>query len=382
MTSRLSRTILMLTLCLSALFAGTSGAMAQSDEDKQRAFEFYTEGQRLFDASLFAAAIENFTKAHEILPHPVNLYNIARAYENLGDGANCIKFYDDYLELHRKREGNEPGDAKNVRASIAKCRLLLRSEVSVGSDPVGAKVYINDKDNLLGQTPYTTTLEPGRYTLFLVLDGHLPFEESFEVRAGEPLRLFFKLEKFQRVGKLRVKSNVRDAQLFIDGRNVGLTPYRDPITLDEGPHQVAVKKDDYASFAKEVTVVVNEEHEIVSEIFLADAPMTWKGYVGWTSVVAGALLAGGGVAAGLQANNFFAGSDDFEQWAGLQKIGYGAGGGLLGVGVLLLILEATDQSIVRDADRLEPYADRKSPSVTPIFAVEGSGGLLGADVRF
>src|SRR5690606_11353422 len=103
----------------------------QTDEEKQRAFEFYTEGQRLFDSSLFAAAIENFTKAHEILPHPVNLYNIARAYENLGDGANCIKFYDDYLALHQKREGSEPGDAKNVRASIAKCRLLLRSEVSV-----------------------------------------------------------------------------------------------------------------------------------------------------------------------------------------------------------------------------------------------------------
>jgi len=379
-----SRSTILFLLCAVFLAFGSGPARAQSAEDKQRAFEFYTEGQRLFDGSLFAAAIENFTKANEILPHPVNLYNIARSYENLGDGQNCIKFYDDYVSLYKKREGSDPGDIKNIRASVTKCKLLLRSEVSVSSDPAGAKVYIDDKDNLLGQTPFQTTMEPGRYTLHLVLDGHVPFEENFEVRAGEPLRLVFKLEKFQRVGKLRVKSNVRDASLFIDGRNIGLTPYRDFITLDEGPHQVALKKDSYTSFADEVTVVVNEEHEVISEIFLQDAPMTWKGYVGWTSIVAGALLVGGGVGAGMQANLFFKGTGDFDKWASLQKIGYGAGGGLLGVGVLLLIWEATDTSIVRSEDKLDPYADLQSPAplITPIFAVDSRGGLLGADVRF
>ena len=378
------RKILILVLCAVAMFVGDRAALAQSDEDKQRAFEFYTEGQRLYDAGLFAAAIENFTKAHEIMPHPVNLYNIARAYENLGDGLNCVKFYDEYVALHKKRENNrDPSDIVAVRASIAKCRLLLKSEISIGSDPIGAKVYIENKDNLLGQTPFQTTLEPGRYKLFLVLDGHVPFEESFEVRAGEPVKLFFKLEKFQRVGRLRVKTNVRDAALFIDGRNIGLTPYREFITLDEGRHQIAVRKDEYTSFSQEVDIVVNEDLEVVAELFLQSAPMTWKGYVGWTSLVTGALLAGGGFAAGTQVDQYFAGSPDADPWSTLQKVGYGVGGGLFGVGVLLLILEATDTEAVRPADMLDPYARRdQGPTITPILSVGGSGGILGADIRF
>jgi len=381
------RILIILAFAATSLLGGVQSSHAQSDEDKRRAFEFYSEGQRLYDAELYSAAIENFKRANEFVPHPVNLYNIARAFENLGDGEQCIAYYEQYMSLHREREGKDPGDAARVRASISKCRLFMKSEIQVGSDPDGAKVYIDDKDNLLGQTPYRTTLEPGRYKLYLVLDGHVPFEESFEVRAGEPLRLFFKLEKFQRVGRLRVKSNVRDAALFIDGRNVGLTPYRDFITLDEGPHQVALRKDEYSSFSKEVEVVVNEDKEVISEIFLQRAPMTWKGYVGWTSLVTGALLVGGGVGAGVKANQFFAGSKDFDQWAGLQTIGYGVGGGLAGVGVLLLILEALDTELVRPGDRLDPYAsleldEPSGPRFTPIFAVDGAGGILGADVRF
>jgi hypothetical protein len=378
------RKILILVLCAVAMIVVDRPVQAQSDEEKQRAFEFYTEGQRLYDAGLFAAAIENFSKAHEIMPHPVNLYNIARAYENLGDGANCVKFYDEYVALHKKRENNrDPSDIVAVRASISKCRLLLKSEVSVGSDPIGAKVYIDNKDNLLGQTPFQTTLEPGRYKLFLVLDGHVPFEETFEVRAGEPVKLFFKLEKFQRVGRLRVKTNVRDAALFIDGRNIGLTPYRELITLDEGRHQIAVRKDDYTSFAQEVDIVVNQDHEVVAELFLQSAPMTWKGYVGWTSLVTGALLAGGGVVAGTQVGQYFEGSKEADEWKTLQKVGYGVGGGLFGLGVLLLILEATDTEAVRPGDVMDPYAHREQgPTVTPILGINGAGGILGADIRF
>lgn len=374
--------VLCLALLATLFVASPSSHAAEPTADeKKRAGEFYAEGDKLFQQELYAAAIENFKKAQALVPHPNILYNIARAYEKLGDAVNCVKGYDEYVGLYKTlNSGKEPSDIVDVRASVAKCRLLMRPEITVGSDPEGAKVYLDDKTKLLGQTTYKTTLDPGKYKLFLVLDGYVPFEESIEVRAGEPLKLFFKLEKFQRIGRVRVKANVRGASLFIDGRNIGLTPYTDLISLDEGAHQVALTKDAYGNFNREIKVEVGKDFEVISEIYLRDAPMTWKGYVGWTSLVLGVGLGVGGFFAGREADKYFQGTDDFKQWSTLQKVGYGVGGGLLGVSIGLLIWEALDTELVKTDDKLDPYA--KGPQVMPLIGITGTSGLVGADMKF
>ena len=382
--SRRSLLPLLIVLC-AAIFGGSwlrvTHAAGPTEDDKKRAGAFYREGEELFRKELYAAAIENFKKAHDIIPHPVNLYNIARAYEKLGDADNCVTGYEAYLDLYRRNNnGKDPGDIVDARASIAKCQLLRRPEVTINSDPDGAKIYLDDKTKLIGQTPFTVQLDPGKYRLFLSLDGYVPFEEDVEVRPGQPLTLRFKLEKFQRVGQVRVKSNVRGASVFVDGRNIGLTPYTDMITLDEGAHQIAVSKDEYLPFNREVKVEVNQSQEVVAEIFLREAPATWKGYVGWTSIILGVGMGVGGYFAGAEADKYFSGTDDFDQWATLQKVGYGVGGGLVGAGILLVILEAADTSIVKSEDVLDPVADQKrSPTVLPFV---GTRGVIGADVRF
>lgn len=376
--------LVLLVMSVGALASGfgaehAARAADPSDEDKKRASALYREGEALFKQELYLAAIEKFQAANEIIPHPTNLYNIARGYEKLGDADNCVKGYDAYLELYRRRNnGKDPSDIVDVRASVAKCQLLQRPEVTIASDPPGASIYLDDKSKLLGQTPFTMKLDPGKYHLFLNLDGYAPFDEDFEVRAGQPVNLRFKLEKFQRVGKVRVKSNVRGASIFVDGRNIGLTPYSELITLDEGPHQIAVSKDEYVPFNKEVKVVVNESLEVGAELFLRDSPATWKAYVGWTAIVLGAGSGVFGYIAGTQADTYYNDTDDFDQWAGLQKVGYGVGAGLLVGGIVLVILDATDTSLVKGEDELDPMAEAPSPRVTPFV----SGGLVGADVRF
>lgn len=372
----------LVALVLTAAFVGgawmrAAHAAPPTDDEKRRASAFYREGEELFKKELYLAAIEKFQKAHEIIPHPVNLYNIARAYEKLGDADNCVKGYQDYVDFYkRKNNGKDPSDIVDVRASIAKCQLLQRPEITINSDPPGASIYVDDKTKLVGQTPASLKLDPGRYKLFLNLDGYVPFEQDLDVRAGQPLTLSFKLEKFQRVGQVRVKSNVRGASLFIDGRNVGLTPYTEMITLDEGPHQIAIDKDEYVAFNREVKVVVNETLEVVGEIYLRDAPYTWKGYVGWTAIALGAGSMVGGFFAGQEADKYFNDTDDFDEYSGLQKIAYGVGGGLIGAGVVLVVLEALDTESVKSGDELDPVA--RTPSVTPLV----SGTVLGADVRF
>ncbi|MBL8784423.1 MAG: PEGA domain-containing protein [Deltaproteobacteria bacterium] len=359
----------------------TASAAPPPQTDKDKAREFFLEGDALFKKELYSAAIENFKKANELYPHPINLYNIARGYEKLGDADNCIKVYNDYLDFHRRQNnGKDPSDLVDVKASIAKCQLLQKPEVTIDSDPYGAAIYLDDKTKLVGQTPITLKLDPGKYKLYLNLDGYVPFEQDLQVSTGQPMTLKFKLEKFQRVGKVRVKSNVRGATVFVDGRNVGLTPYSDTITLEEGAHQIAVSKDEYVPFNREVKVTVNQTEEITAQIFLRDAPATWKGYVGWTSIILGVGAGVGGYFAGVKADEYFNDTKDFDKWSGLQKIGYGVGGGLVGAGILLVILEATDTQLIKSDDELDPMANApRSPSVKPFVS---AGGLVGADVRF
>jgi len=384
MTTRyLTRLVALVAILVaaSALSERVARAAQPTQDQIKAAGALYEEGQRLFSQELYAAAIEKFRAANSIIEHEVNYYNIARSYEKLGAAAECVKGYETYVDFYKKKHDSDPKDIVDVRASIQKCRLLMRPEVTIGSNPEGARVYIDSRDKLLGQTPYVTTLDPGTYTLFLDMSGYQPFEQQFEVRAGEPIKLYFKLEKLKRVGTVSVKSNIRGASIFVDGRNIGLTPYAEKIVLDEGQHQVTVQKDEYIPFSRELNIAVATDDVVVSKLYLRDPPMTWKGYVGYVSLVLGAGGVGVGYYAKTRADEEFAGTDEFEKWETFQNLGYGAGGGLMGVGVLLLILEAVDTDIVKPEDALEEA--QASPRVVPILtATPGDGAMLGADVRF
>ena len=384
MTSYLSRlaTCVVVVVAASALGARDVRAAEPPTQDQIKAWTaLYDEGQRLYEQELYSAAIEKFKAANTVIEHEYCYYNIARSYEKLGAAAECVAGYQKYVDFTHQKTGADPKDIVDVRASIQKCKLQMRPEVTIGSDPGGAKVYIDSRDKLVGQTPYVTTLDPGSYTLFLDLGGYQPFEQQFEVRAGEPIKLYFKLEKLQRVGTVTVKSNIRGAAIFVDGRNIGLTPYAERIVLDEGQHQITVQKDEYLSFSRGLNVEVARDDVVTSELYLRDPPMTWKGYVGYVSLVLGAGGIGFGYFAKTKADVEFTDTDEFDKWEALQNVGYGAGGGLMGVGVLLLVLEALDTDIVKPEDELGEAA--ASPRVMPIVtALPGSGGMLGADVRF
>ena len=383
MTSYSPRLLAVLAIAAAAWLApgAASAAEPPTQEQIQRTTDLFNEGLSLFQQELYSAAVEKFKAANAVIEHEINYYNIARSYEKLGAARDCVAGYEKYVSFYRGKKGADPEDIVDVRASIQKCKLLMRPEVTIGSNPEGAKVYIGARDKLLGQTPYLTTLDPGTYELFLDLPGYQPFKETFEVRAGEPIKLFFKLEKLSRVGSLLVRSNVRGASIFVDGRNIGLTPYAEKIVVDEGQHQVTVQKDEYTTFTQELSVQVATDHEVATALYLRDPPMTWKGYLGYTSLVLGAGGVGFGYFAKTQADLEFTGTPAFEDWELLQNVGYGAGGGLMGLGVLLLVLEALDTEIVNPEDALDTA--RAPARVTPLVtATPGQGGMIGADVRF
>ncbi|MGM0577841.1 MAG: PEGA domain-containing protein [Myxococcota bacterium] len=355
------------------------GEGAEVDEAaKKKASQFYEEAERLFDQELYSAAVENYRKAYDLYPAPAILYNIAKSWERLGDADRCVEGYEAYLEAYQEEHGGDPPDIVDVRNSIAKCRLGAKVRLRVDSEPSGAAIYIDDKTRQVGQTPYTTHLDPGDYTIWLDKQGYQPFEREITVRSGEPVELVLPLEKIRHVGKIVVDANIRKATIFIDGQPKGLTPYDEPIEVAAGTHQVRVSKDEYISADEEVTVPADETRTMEANLWLRDPPSSWKKPLGWTSISLGVVMGAGGFVAGLEADKHFAGTDDFDKWERFQTIGYGVGGGLVGVGVILLIWEAVDVRQVKESDELTEAEPRWSPTV----AVDGRGAFAGARVDF
>ena len=63
----------------------------------------------------------------------------------------------------------------------------------------------------------------------------------------------------------------------------------------------------------------------------ADSASSWRTNLGVASTIVGALAIGGGVVAMVFANDEYNDTEDFETLAGLERLGYGVGGGLMAV---------------------------------------------------
>ena len=131
----------------------------------------------------------------------------------------------------------------------------------------------------------------------------------------------------------------------------------------------------------QVTFVTNERYELAANLFLEDEPTTWKGSLGWTMVIVGAIAGGLGVVAGVQANNYFKGTSDFEQLAEWEKIGYIVGGSAATVGVGLLIWEGIEDVKVHPEDAIDEEA-ASGFELRPVIGASRQGAMVGAHGRF
>jgi tetratricopeptide (TPR) repeat protein len=89
--------VLALVLLLPASWA--SGAPTQS---RERVVELVTQSQEHYEAGRFQRAIELLTEAYQIEESATILYNLARAYEGLGDSHGALDAYRKYIEQDPK----------------------------------------------------------------------------------------------------------------------------------------------------------------------------------------------------------------------------------------------------------------------------------------
>jgi tetratricopeptide (TPR) repeat protein len=159
----------------------TSVHAATSDGDAEAR---YRAGVNAFAAGRYSEAVELFRDADRRKPSAALSFNMARAYEKLGDVAGALRSYRDYL-----RRAKDPEDGAAVRRFIDVLSRRLAAhgvqQVTVLSTPPGATVTLDGV--VVGVTPWTSELTPGAHEMSLHLAEHADVVRSFDLPAYEAL---------------------------------------------------------------------------------------------------------------------------------------------------------------------------------------------------
>jgi tetratricopeptide (TPR) repeat protein len=110
---------------VTAVHAQDARPPSTDDADRRAARERYELGVDAYEAGRFELSIEHFEAADRLAPSPALSYNIARAYEKLGDRAQALRAYRDYL-----RRDPVATNAAQARERVAKLEASLAAETA------------------------------------------------------------------------------------------------------------------------------------------------------------------------------------------------------------------------------------------------------------
>ena len=151
----------------------------------------YAAGVAAYSAGRFREAVDEFIAADRLAARPALSYNIARAYDRLGDAAKALQYYREYL----RREA-EPANAAEIKNRVRELEASLAQngvqQLSVRSEPSGASLRIDDR--LVGTTPWTGELQPGAHRLTLTLPDYEEHARAFELLAVHATDIDVRLE--------------------------------------------------------------------------------------------------------------------------------------------------------------------------------------------
>jgi len=141
----------------------------------------------------------------------------------------------------------------------------------VSSNPVGASVYLNGKK--IGQTPFTKKrIKKGSYKLELRKECFASLKKTLKIKPLETVKTSLKLTPT--CGELEVLSDPQGATVFLDEKEVGVTPLQ--LTgIKKGGRQLVVRQEGYDEVAKAITIVPSRQLKVPLFTLQPQAGTVW-----------------------------------------------------------------------------------------------------------
>ncbi len=162
--------------------------------------------------------------------------------------------YEDY-ERNINVQNGQPVD---LLATLTK-RATSTGMLQVSSQPVGARIYLNNQRSS-HTTPHTfTEVTTGRHRISLRLNGYAVYDTTVSIRSGD--KTFVRSVLRKATGNLKV-SVVPFGSIYIDGKLVKKDAFVYNNAISSGTHHIKVVHKTYGEWDKSVTIQPNSNREI------------------------------------------------------------------------------------------------------------------------
>ena len=235
-------------LCFAALLGLASGVLPRtswaqpSGSVRDEARERFDRGLRLFNQQDNEGALAEFTRAYELVPHALVLYNIGLVYAAMGRPVLAVATLDKLLTSPTGLDADKLARARAERSrqegSIAEIEILT---------PVaGASVEVDGVE--AGTTPLHQPLRvaAGLRVIGVIAPGYAPLRKSLTVagKTRTPLEFSLVLQQAQ-LSHLEVRTRVPEVGVYVDGTFVGQTPLASSLSLAPGQRVIELRRPGY-----------------------------------------------------------------------------------------------------------------------------------------
>ena len=140
-------------------------------------------------------------------------------------------------------------------------QVVQTSKISVTSKPDNSDVYIDN--NLIGKTPVNMQeVSPGEHQIKIQKSGYAPFEEKITIETGKNKSFSADLK---RIFTLKINSVPEDAEVFVNGKKVGVTPFSST-GVEDAKLEIVLQRNNYKTWKKNITLSKNTELSAKMEI--------------------------------------------------------------------------------------------------------------------
>lgn len=172
--------VLCVALALSSALVSPASVSAQAHGEDARAL--FARGQTAYRQGDYDAAITAWTSAYTQDPRPLLQYNLAQAYERLGQLVEAKTALEKYVAEADPSDPNQ-GDARARLSSLRE--RLARTGVTLTGGPEGATILIDGEDKGRTPRPDAISVAPGNHRVVIRLAGYADFNSTVVVPAGQ-----------------------------------------------------------------------------------------------------------------------------------------------------------------------------------------------------
>jgi hypothetical protein len=273
---RFQRRASILLVSASLVLGGRNVRAQETTLDMAR--EYFQAGAQAYTVGEYAAAIQAFEQAYQLVPRPAVLFSIAQAERKQYFLDHQLPHLIRAIELYRKYLTQEPhagrkGDAVQALSELEPIVARGPSPQSAGSSPdttagivtpASTRLMITSSTpeaqialdgNAEVDSPLIREVAPGKHQVRVTAPGFVDTTRSITAVKGDLVTVDIAL--VERPAQLVVIAR-EGALLSVDGRVQGVCPFPKPLELSAGSHLITLSANGYVGLSTEQTMVRGE----------------------------------------------------------------------------------------------------------------------------